>query len=440
MLGNRAIGGDRVTTQHTEPLTGGEQLSRSKSPSPWRTRDFRLVWGGGFINDMGDWVLVVALPVYVFTESGSGSATAILFVVELVAALVLGPIGGSLVDKWDLRRTLIVTNIAQTLTLAPLLAVNGDRIWPAYLVVGAQAMLTQINNPASFALLPRVVPPDQLTVANAANSTSASLARLIGSPIGGVAVGLGGIGAVVVIDAATFAGVAIAMLFVRSNTSPITTDEVTGEEVKTGVRAGLHVVSKHRSLRSLILVSGLGQIAQGFFLVLFVVFVVDRLDGGGVQVGIIRGSMAVGAIVGASLIGRFANRFGPITLLIAGYVGFSVVSFVFWNAPTISTAVWIYMVVFGLTGIPGAALGIGEATATQLFSPPGMLGRVAGLGGALDALTRSAGSLLAGILVTHVDLIVLLDVHAAIPLVCGVLTALLIREGRRPVVLDTADA
>jgi len=402
-----------------------------KAPSPWRTRDFRLVWGGGFINDMGDWFLVVALPVYVFVESGSGSATAILFVVELVAALVLGPIGGSLVDRWDLRRTLIVTNVAQSLTLLPLLAVTGDRIWPAYLVVGAQAMLTQINNPASVALLPRVVPPEQLTVANAANSTSASLARLIGSPLGGVAVGLGGIGAVVAIDGATFIAVAIAMVFVRSNTRPITVDEETGEAVTTGVRAGVAVVRGHRSLRWLIFLSGLGQIAQGFFLVLFVVFVVDRLDGGGVEVGIIRGSMAVGAIVGASIIGRFASRFGPITLLIAGYIGFSIVAFAFWNAPTISTAVWIYVVVFGLTGIPGSAVGIGESTALQRFSPPGMLGRVVGLGGALDAVMRASGSLLAGVLVGHVDLIVLLDIHAAIYLACGLLAALLIRDGRQ---------
>jgi len=292
-------------------------------------------------------------------------------------------------------------------------------------------MLTQINNPASVALLPRVVPPEQLTVANAANSTSASLARLIGSPLGGVAVGLGGIGAVVAIDGATFIAVAIAMVFVRSNTRPITVDEETGEAVTTGVRAGVEVVRGHRSLRWLIFLSGLGQIAQGFFLVLFVVFVVDRLDGGGVEVGIIRGSMAVGAIVGASIIGRFASRFGPITLLIAGYIGFSIVAFAFWNAPTISTAVWIYVVVFGLTGIPGSAVGIGESTALQRFSPPGMLGRVVGLGGALDAVMRASGSLLAGVLVGHVDLIVLLDIHAAIYLACGLLAALLIRDGRQ---------
>ncbi len=412
-----------MTDQLTDP---------APSISPWRTRDFRLVWCGGFVNDIGDWLLMVALPVYVFIQSGSGSATAILFVVELVAALVLGPVGGSLVDRWVLRRTLIVTNLAQAATLAPLLAVSGDRIWPAYLVVGAQAMLTQINNPASAALLPRVVAPDQLTVANAANSTSASLARLVGSPLGGLAVGLGGIEAVVVIDSLTFVAVAIAMVFVRSHTAPITTDVDTGEVVESGVRAGIRAVRTHRSLRSLILIDGIGQIAQGFFVVLFVVFVVRQLDGGGVDVGLIRGSMAVGAIISAALIGKFADRFGPITLLIAGYLGMGGVSMVFWNAPTVTSALWVYMVVFALSGVPGAAMGIGLFTAVQQFSPAGMLGRVVGMAGALDALARAAGALLAGVLVSQVDLSVLLDVQSVIYIACGVLAYMFIHDGRRP--------
>jgi Na+/melibiose symporter-like transporter len=410
-----------------EPLTDDQP-----AVSPWRTRDFRLVWGGGFVNDVGDWLLLVALPVYVFIQSGSGSATAILFVVELVAALVLGPIGGSLVDRWDLRRTLIATNLAQAVTLAPLLAVTGDRIWPAYLVVGAQALLTQINNPASAALLPRVVAPDQLTIANAANSTSASLARLIGSPLGGLAVGLGGIGTVVLIDGLSFIAVAIATAMVRADTAPIMSDSTTGEDVTPGVRAGVQAVRGHRSLRALILVDAFGQIAQGFFLVLFVVFVVRRLHGGGVDVGVIRGSMAVGAIISAAAIAKYAGRFGPVTLLTAGYFGMGVISVAFWNAPTLTTTLWVYMVVFGLSGIPGSAMGIGLFTAVQRFSPAGMLGRVVGMAGALDALARAAGSLLAGVLVSRVGLVVLLDTQSAIYIACGVLAYVFIRDGRAP--------
>lgn len=400
-------------------------------PSPWRTRDFRLVWTGGFVNNIGDWLLQVALPVYVFVESGSGSATAILFVVELLAALVVGPIGGSLVDRLDLRLTLVATNVAQAVTLVPLLWVTGDRVWPAYLVIGVQAMLTQINDPATVALLPRVVAPDQLTVANAANSTSQSLARLVGSPLGGLAVGLGGIEAVVAIDGITFLMIAISTSFVRADTSPITTDVRTGAEVEHGVRAGIDAIRSRPALRNLILVDAVGQIAQGFFVVVFVVFVVRRLDGDGVDVGIIRGMMAVGAIIGAVLIGRFADRSGPARLVTIGYFGMGTASLVFWNMPSVTTALWVYLVVFGLSGFPGSALGIGIATGLQRFSPHGTLGRAVGLAGALGAVARAGGALLTGVLVDRTRLIVLLDVQSAIYLLCGCLALVFVRDGGR---------
>ena len=403
-------------------------------PSPWRTRDFRLVWGGGFVNGVGDWLLLVALPVYVFIKSGSGTATAILFVVELGAALVLGPFGGSLVDRWNLRRTIIVTNVAQAVTLVPLLAVTGTRIWPAYVVVGAQAALTQINDPASVALLPRVVRPDQLMVANAANSTSASLARLVGSPLGGLAVGLGGIRPVVAIDGATFLAVAVATAFVRADTAPITTDAHTGDVVHGGVRAAVRAIGERRSLRALLLVDGFGQLAQGFFVVLFVVFVVRRLGGGGVDVGIIRGSMAVGAIVSAAVIGRFAAGWEPVSLLAVGYVGVGLISLMLWNAPTLTIDLWLYLVVFGASGIPGAAIEVGLFTTVQRSSPPGMLGRVVGVSNAINGVTRAAGSLLAGLLLTRSNLVVLLDAQATIYIVAGGLTFAFVRPHERQTV------
>ena len=64
--------------------------------SIWQNRDFRLVLFGGLINNIGDWVLAVALPIFVFTESGSGRNAAAVFLVELVVGVFLGPYGGSL--------------------------------------------------------------------------------------------------------------------------------------------------------------------------------------------------------------------------------------------------------------------------------------------------------------------------------------------------------
>jgi len=193
----------------------------STSPSVWRQRDFRLAWTGGLVNDTGDWVLNVALPVYVFTETGSGTSTAIVFVCELVVAALFGAVGGSFVDRWNLRRCLIATNLAQAAMLLPLLAVRPDRIWPAYIAVVGQALLTQVNNPANVALIPRVVARDQLTSANAALAASTSLARLVGAPLGGLLIAVAGLRTVVLVDLVSFLGVAVAITFVRADTDPV---------------------------------------------------------------------------------------------------------------------------------------------------------------------------------------------------------------------------
>ena len=97
---------------------------------------------GGTVNDIGDWMLSLALPVYVFTETGSGRDTALVFLIDLFIGVVFGPFGGALADRWDLRRTIIGTNVLQALTLLPLLAVTHDRVWLVFIVSAAQAPTT----------------------------------------------------------------------------------------------------------------------------------------------------------------------------------------------------------------------------------------------------------------------------------------------------------
>ena len=399
-------------------------VDRAPAASVWRSRDFRLAWAGGLINDTGDWVLMVALPVYVFTETGSGASTAVLFACQLIVAAILGPLGGSLVDRFDLRRCLVATNLAQAAMLLPLLAVTPTRVWPAYIVVTGQAALSQLNNPANVALLPRLVRPGQLTSANAALSASSSFARLVGAPLGGVVVAVGGLAAVVVIDIVSFLSVAIAVSFIISDTGPA----AGSDDVRGGVRAGLHAMVQHPPLPALLAVHGLSQLAQGAFVVLFVVFVVDAVGGDGATVGVIRGTMAIGAIVGATVIGRLGSHLSPVRLLALGYLGMGVVALTFWNTPQITTSLWAYMLLFALSGIPGAALTVGLFTTVQTTAPAAILGRVVGVLLAGEAIGASIGSILAGLLVDRLSLTTLLNTQAAVYIGCGLLVAAITRN------------
>ena len=386
----------------------------------WRNRDFRIVLGGGFVNNVGDWLLLVALPAFIYTRTGSGRATATVVIIGLVVGIVFGPLGGSLADRWDLRRTVIGTNVLQALALLPLLAVNEDRVWPAFVAAVLEAVLQQINNPASFALVPRIVPAEQLQQANAANGASQSLARLVGSPLGGIAVALGGLELVVVIDGLTFVAVAVATVFVRTPTaSLVTTDDETGRTA--GVRDGWRSIRRHRRLVGFLASQTVGEVAYAMFPVLFIAFVVDVLDGDEAVIGIIRGTAAFGGLAASWLIGKRASRVDPTRLMAWGYVGLGGIAFFFVNLSSLTTALWVFLVVFALSGLPNMTVQVGEAGAAQRLCPPPLLGRFLGFLSASGAVGAIAGSLAVGLLVDDVNVKVLLNVQAGLYVAAGVL-------------------
>jgi predicted MFS family arabinose efflux permease len=387
--------------------------------APWRERDFRLVLGGGLVNDIGDWLLMIALPVYVLTATGSGSATAALFAIEYGVAMVLGPYGGRLVDGWDLRRTLVVTNLLQAVLLLPLLAVTPHRVWPAFAVAAAQAILGRVNNPANAAIVPRLVAPDQLVAANAALASSSSLARLIGSPLGGVIVELAGLRAVVVLDGLSFLAVAGAMWLVRRPAPLEGSDAVEGTSDSGSALDGLRLVRRRPTLRRLMLLIGATQLAQGMFVVLFVAFVLRQLDAGASAVGLIRGVQAVGGLVGGLAIARWSRRWHPGVLASFGLLGMGALSALTWNAPVVTTAVVAYGALFVLAGVPSAAIGVGLMTTAQQVTPPAFMGRVVGTAEAVGLGGAAVGSIVAGLALDRVSITTLLDTQAMVYVLAG---------------------
>lgn len=399
-----------------------------REPGLWQNRDFRIAWSSVLVNDTGDWVLAIALPVYVFVETRSGSTTAVLFVLQFLTAAVLGPIGGSLVDRWNLKRVLVWTNVGQALALLPLLAVSNDRIWPAFITMGLQSALVPINNPASISLLPRVVSKDQLTQANAAFAAASSIARLGGASLGGVLVAWGGLGPVIVVDAVSFLAVASAIGFIRSDTSAAAAPQ---DEPRGRLRAALRTVAAKPPLRSVLSLHGYAQIAQGAFVVLFVVFLVEVLGDDGSGLGLIRGTMAIGALIGASLIGRLSGRIHATVLFATGLIGMGLVSILFWNAPLLTTDLWVYVLLFALSGLPGSALSVGLFTTIQSRTPRPTLGRVVGYLGTTEAIGIAVGSIVAGVLVDRYDLAPILNGQAAIYITAGVLALFLVAPYRK---------
>lgn len=395
---------------------------------------FRRLWASGAVSETGDWLLLIALPVYVLQLTGSTLTTSTVFLLELAGALAASPLAGVLADRVDRRRLLIGASLAQAALLLPLLAVHGaGTLWIVYLVTAAQAVLSTANDPVRQALLPAAVGPDELAPAAAQLGIATNLARLVGGALGGLLLQAYGLTGVVLADAGTFVLAALLLTGWSAATPAIPR----GVERPAGPGrdwlAGLAVIRSDRRLLGGVAVGALLSVAQGMFVVLFVVFVLRRLGGEAGEVGLLRGIQAVGGIAGGVVLGTVAGRFAPRTLVAAGCFGFGAVCLAIWNAPALTTAAPLYLVLFAIVGVPIAA-GMAGLTAVLLGSTPDEFrGRVMSSLVVADASAQAFGTLLAGGLVGVVGLLPLLQAHAGLGLAAGAVALVTLGPPRRPV-------
>lgn len=177
--------------------------------SPWRSsRDFRLMWCAGAVTVLGSFLTFVALPLQLKELTGSAVAVGALGAVELLPMIVFGLYGGALADAFD-RRKLIVRSEAALGLVALALLVNAllpqPLIWPLYGAAAVTSALTGIQRPALDALLPRVVPHEQLSAAVALNSLRWQSGAIVGPALAGLLVAFAGVRVAYAADAATFA-------------------------------------------------------------------------------------------------------------------------------------------------------------------------------------------------------------------------------------------
>ena len=248
-------------------------------------RDFALLWVGGLVSMMGNWVLFIALPFYVYHITGSALATGMMFMISTLPRVLLGPMAGVFADRWDRKRTLVITNLLLSLILLPLLAVrSAEHLWIVYLVAMLEASIAQFVGPAEHALLPRLVGEEHLMPANALNALNNNLAMLIGPPLGGALMERLGLTMVVVVDSGSYVLAALLVALMKhtpqSGADPSSTAgppqratrAANGINVWREWRDGLRLVTHDRVIAALFVTTGMVAVGEGIFTVLLLPF------------------------------------------------------------------------------------------------------------------------------------------------------------------------
>jgi MFS family permease len=385
----------------------------------------------------GDWMLLVALPIYVYQATGSALATGAMFAAGLVPNVLFGSVAGVFVDRWDRKRTLVFGNTLLALSVLPLLVVpQTGWLWVVYAVAFVQSCFGVFNEPAENSLLPALVGDERLVSANSLNATNNNLARLAGPALAGLVVGWFGLVGVVVVDAASYLVSAALVSLISARSAPERPEEAPPADAGGAAAAfsgvwrewaeGLRLVGTGRVLLTVFGVGAVTGLGEGVFLALFPPFVRVALGGGALELGWLMSAQAVGGVLGGLVVGAAAARLSPPRLLGSGAVLFGLIDLAIFVYPSFVQSIAVGLALFVLVGVPAAGMLAGLQTLLQTSAKDHLRGRVFGALGTTQALLMLAGTLLGGALGDAVGIVPVLVVQGGAYVAAGILVLVLL--------------
>lgn len=395
-----------------------------------RSRNFFLLWLGQLVSLAGDWVLVVALPFFVFQLTGSILQTGLMFIIENIPRVVLGSFAGVFVDRWNRRWTMIASDLLRAVLLLLLLLVHSSSLlWLIYVVSFVQTTVAQFFEPASSAFIPSLVDEERLVAANSLASFNDAVTRLIGPPLGGALFALVGLVSVIWIDSATFVFSALMVLLIRL---PKKLEQQNTEANQTGTNLwhewleGVRLVSRDRIIAGIFLVMGIMMIEQGMLNVLLVPFIKDVMHGSSVVFGTLITAQGIGSLLGTVLIGRVTKFVKPVYLISGALFVFSVTTFVIINVPVV--IVVLPLIAFG--GIFVVGLFVAVQTLLQSYVADSHRGRVFGAYTTTISLLMLVGMGISTLFGTASNIVPVLDASSGLLVLAAIAGLMLLGKAR----------
>jgi MFS family permease len=366
-----------------------------------RNRSFGLLWASQVLSNGGNWLLEVAVPVYVFHLTGSARDTGLTVVAEILPLLVLGPVGGVFADRWPRLRVVIGANLlsAGAVSLLPL-AVHPSQLWLVLAAIFAESCFGAFFGPAYQGLVPALVGRDSdLTTANVWSTAAGGAIGLTCAPLGGVLYALGSIRLPVAVDAATYLAAALLVALIRPSLTVLPGRPAAGPRsagpiglhaLAIDVRSGVAALRRDGVLTVLLATSALFMLGNGACSALLVPYVVRSLHARAASIGELFAALEAGYLVSPYLGRRAcagprlrASVLGLIGLLVAAFAGlFDVHSF------------WLAFVFIGLMGLGGGSFLMLEKTLMQRRAGDHVIGRISSAYSAVVMAATLAGALL----------------------------------------------
>jgi hypothetical protein len=338
-----------------------------------RVRSYRLLVAGQTVSELGNGFQVVALPLLIFARDGSAAQVGLVVAVYGFGRLLTTPVAGVLVDRYSAWRIMMISDAGRMLCAAGLTAVAASGRG-GIVTIGALAaptgLLAGMFMPAEWAVMPSLLPSDQLHAGNSLNTTATYAAGLIGPNVAGLVVAFANPAAAFGVDTATFA-VSVASLLAIGRTRPAvssTAKRASGGSGPTSLFALLRVSPLLRNVLIVTVVAnltigGLGRVALP-------AMAIQDLKTSAAGLGALIGAFAAGSLAGGLVATGFAGvRSRGRSAMLSGLVLGTAVTLV----PLAGFAGALTMLF--IAGVAATVTNVLVVTAVQKGTPPELLGR-----------------------------------------------------------------
>jgi MFS family permease len=350
-------------------------------PSLWRNQDFRRLWIGQTVSQVGSQVSLVAVPFTAVVVLGvSPFQAGLLGMFEFLPFLLVGLPAGAIVDRLPHRAVLIVSDIGRTLVMGsiPVAAVLGDlTLVQLYIAAFISGVLTVFFDVAYQSYLPALVEPSELVDGNGKLELSRSAATLSGPSLGGALASLIGAPKAIAVDAASYVWSVVFLLRIRRRDVVEKAILAPGEDkasMRSQIGEGLRYVVTHRLLRPIACCTATWNLFGNMTMAIYVLFAVRELGMSATTIGVVLSVGALGNLAGAAVVSRLTQRIGVGKLIVAGVL----VSPIAFLVPFATSATAIpFLIAAGVVeSFGGVIYNVGQVSLRQGITPSRLLGRL----------------------------------------------------------------
>ena len=284
--------------------------------------DFRRLWAGETVSELGSQVTVLAVPLLaVRVLHATTFEVGALAAASTAAFLLVGLPAGAWVDRLRRRPVMIAADLGRLLALGsvPVAAAAGVLgLAQLYIVTLVAGVLTVFFDVAYQSYLPSLVGRENLVEGNAKLTGTAQVAQVAGPSLAGGLVQALGAAYAVAVDAGSFVVSAIAVGAIRAREVPPPVPEGGHAKLRRDIAEGLRFVFGHRLLRAIAATTATSNLFSGIQLAVEVVFLVRVVHAAPGIIGLLFAGGGVGGVLAAVVAGRVARRIGGVRAAFAG--------------------------------------------------------------------------------------------------------------------------